>query len=259
MSHPDPTVLAMAALGERIHQADASHIESCLTCSVDAQELRDVVALAREAPHVLPEVPASVWSGISAELGRDVVPPHQAAASTGATARRGEEPPVAPSPGHSDVVQPQLDRRRTPVWGLALAAMAGAIVGGAVVSSAVDRGSSPSADPEVFVAQAALAPLTDVVTGDGEATVVDSADGKVVRVDARALPDNDGFYEVWLLNAGATRMVALGALPAGSVGTFTLPPGLSIEDFPVVDISLESYDGDPTHSTKSLMRGVLEA
>ncbi len=37
-----------------------------------------------------------------------------------------------------------------------------------------------------------------------------------------------------------------------------MPPGLSIADFPVVDISLESYDGDPSHSKNSLMRGVLE-
>ena len=93
----------------------------------------------------------------------------------------------------------------------------------------------------------------------GEASVVDSPDGRVVRVDARALPDDDGFYEVWLLDSEATKLVALGALPAGSIGTFTVPPGLSLADYPVVDISLEDYDGDPTHSTNSLMRGTLEA
>jgi anti-sigma-K factor RskA len=97
------------------------------------------------------------------------------------------------------------------------------------------------------------------VSAPGEATVLDSADGKVIRVDARSLPANDGFYEVWLLDSDATKLVALGALPAGSIGTFTVPPGLSIADFPLVDISLESYDGDPSHSKKSLMRGELQA
>jgi hypothetical protein len=43
------------------------------------------------------------------------------------------------------------------------------------------------------------------------------------------------------------------------VGTFTVPPGVSIEEYPVVDISLEPYDGDPGHSHESLLRGTLEA
>ena len=105
-----------------------------------------------------------------------------------------------------------------------------------------------------------LAPLPDkAVSTPGEATVLDSVDGQVVRVDARGLPAGDGFYEVWLLDEGLTKLVALGALPAGSVGTFTIPPGMSIVDYPVVDISLESYDGDPSHSKNSLMRGELNA
>ncbi len=257
MSHPDPTVLALVGLGERIPQADAAHIASCITCALEAQEFTDVVTLAREAPPVLPEVPASVWSGITGELSRDAETGREAAALAPAS-HLGAPGPTTSAP-RPQVAPLEARRRRPPMWGLALAAMAGAVVGGAVVWSAIDRGSQGSAEPDVFVAQAALAPLTAAVPAEGEATVVDSADGEVVRVDARALPDNDGFYEVWLLNAGATRMVALGALPAGSVGTFTLPPGLSIDDFPVVDISLESYDGDPTHSTRSFMRGVLEA
>ncbi len=160
----------------------------------------------------------------------------------------------------SNVVR--LDRRRSrgPLWGVAaVAAAAGALVGGAVVWSAVERGSSGADPSEQFVAQAVLAPLTETVTAPGEATVLDSADGEVVRVDARSLPANDGFYEVWLLDADATKLIALGALPAGSIGTFTIPPGLSIDDYPVVDISLESYDGDPSHSKNSLMRGELQA
>jgi hypothetical protein len=32
-----------------------------------------------------------------------------------------------------------------------------------------------------------------------------------------------------------------------------------VADYPVIDISLESYDGDPSHSKHSLMRGELEA
>ena len=145
------------------------------------------------------------------------------------------------------------------MWGLGIAAAAGALVGGAVVWSAVDQGSSSAGGSNgQFVAQAILAPLPNKpVSSPGEATVMDSADGQVVRVDARSLPTSDGFYEVWLLDEGLTKLVALGALPAGSVGTFTIPPGMSVADYPVLDISLESYDGDPSHSKNSLMRGEL--
>jgi anti-sigma-K factor RskA len=143
---------------------------------------------------------------------------------------------------------------------LAVAAVASAVIGGAVVWAAVDRGGAGTDTTEQFVAQAVLAPLPDKqVSSPGEATVMDSADGQVVRVDARSLPASDGFYEVWLLDEGLTKLVALGALPAGSVGTFTVPPGMSVADYPVVDISLESYDGDPSHSKNSLMRGELKA
>lgn len=253
MSHCDPSTLALAALGEHLDGADEAHLASCPTCSMDAGELVEVVTLAREAPAVLPEVPAHVWAGITAQLGLD----------TGADSTDSRLPaPAPPSPtttGHDNVVSLDQRRRRPAMWAVAsAAAMAGAVIGGAVVWSAVDRGTDGSRAPDAFVAQAVLAPLTDTVPAPGAASVVDSPDGEVVRVDARALPDSDGFYEVWLLDSGGLKMVALGALPAGSVGTFTLPPGLSIDEYPVVDISLESYDGDPTHSTNSLMRGVLE-
>ena len=38
-----------------------------------------------------------------------------------------------------------------------------------------------------------------------------------------------------------------------------LPAGISLADYPVVDISAEPYDGDPTHSTDSVVRGTLPA
>lgn len=263
MSHCDPSTLALAALGERVDGADEEHLASCPTCSMDAAELVEVVTLAREAPALLPEVPERVWAGITTELDLDIdaestdsrLSAPLASASDAATPAASE----ATTTGHGNVVSLDQRRRRPAMWAIAsAAAMAGAVIGGAVVWSAVDRGTDGSRTPDAFVAQAVLAPLTDTVPAPGDASVVDSPDGEVVRVDARALPDSDGFYEVWLLDSAGLKMVALGALPAGSVGTFTLPPGLSIDEYPVVDISLESYDGDPTHSTNSLMRGVLE-
>lgn len=261
MSHCDETTLALAALGEDIPADEYAHLSSCSLCTADLAELIEVVTLGREAPAEMPDVPDHVWAGIRQDLSLAGAPD---GSDAGYSNVRALPAPISlaapPGSGESNVVPLERRRSRGPLWGVAaVAAAAGAIVGGAVVWSAVDRGSSGTGSPEQFVAQAVLAPLSETVSAPGEATVLDSADGKVVRVDASSLPVNDGFYEVWLLDADATKLVALGALPAGSIGTFTIPPGLSLDDFPLIDISLESYDGDPSHSKNSLMRGELQA
>jgi hypothetical protein len=258
MQHCDPTTLALAALGEPIEPDEQAHLQGCEHCLADAAELIEVVTVGREAPPELPEVPEHVWTGIQSELGLLGAPDGSAAAVTTLPA------PAAPAddaPDHDRPapVVPLRGRRRGLFTVGAIAAAAGALIGGTVVWAALDNGSAPGAPAERLVAQAVLDPLSDAVAQPGEADVLDSPDGQVIRVDARALPQRDGFYEVWLIDTGVTKLVALGALPAGSVGTFTVPPGVSIEDYPVVDISLEPLDGDPGHSKESLMRGVLEA
>lgn len=278
MPHCDPATQALAALGEEIPAADATHLRTCPRCAGEVAELTAVVTLGRQAPAALPDVPAQIWSAIRAELSADR--PSDAAETHPSRAPRdttgpatGSQGPGSQGPGNQatgpvaagtpDPAVVPLDsrRRRRSPWAIAgIAAAVGALFGGAVVWSAVDSGGTGPRSQERFVAQAVLAPLPGAsVSTPGHATVMDSADGEVIRVDARSLPAGDGFYEVWLLDADATRLVALGALPAGSVGTFTVPPGLSLADYPVVDISLEAYDGDPSHSTHSLMRGTLQA
>jgi hypothetical protein len=260
MSQCDETTLALAALGEDIPAEESAHLQSCSLCTADVAELIEIVTLGREAPAELPEVPDHVWAGIHRELALMGAPD---GSDAGYPPLRSVVTQSTPEPPSADTTVVPMERRRSrgAMWGgFAVAAAAGALVGGTVVWSAVDRGGAGAGSGEQFVAQAVLAPLPGTsVSTPGQATVVESADGKVVRVDARSLPASDGFYEVWLLDAGLTKLVALGALPAGSVGTFTVPPGLSIADFPLVDISLESHDGDPSHSKNSLMRGELQA
>ena len=38
-----------------------------------------------------------------------------------------------------------------------------------------------------------------------------------------------------------------------------LPAGMDMQAFPVVDISVEQFDGDVTHSADSVVRGTLSA
>jgi hypothetical protein len=53
-------------------------------------------------------------------------------------------------------------------------------------------------------------------------------------------------------------LVSLGTLD-GSSGRFDLPAGLDLDQFSVVDVSEEQFDGDPAHSGDSIVRGPLEA
>jgi anti-sigma-K factor RskA len=77
-----------------------------------------------------------------------------------------------------------------------------------------------------------------------------------VDLDAPAL---DGeYYEVWLIDPDVVGMVPLGVVRPGSQ-TVELPADLDIGDFPIVDVSVEPLDGDPTHSGVSVARGVLES
>ena len=85
--------------------------------------------------------------------------------------------------------------------------------------------------------------------------VVSTASGPVVSVDVSGLARPDGFYEVWLLDTDGTKLIALGVLDGADKGEFAMPPGVSMADFPVVDVSLEPSDGDPDHSHQSLVRG----
>ena len=51
-------------------------------------------------------------------------------------------------------------------------------------------------------------------------------------------------------------MVAVGALHDGTT-TLPLPAGLSLDTYPVVDVSVQQLDGNPAHSDHSVARGRL--
>ena len=78
-------------------------------------------------------------------------------------------------------------------------------------------------------------------------------------VDVSGLPSTDGYFEVWLLAPDASSMIALGTLGPDERAVLPLPAGVSLADYPVVDISAEPYDGNPAHSTDSVVRGTLPA
>lgn len=57
--------------------------------------------------------------------------------------------------------------------------------------------------------------------------------------------------------AASAALIADGLLPAGGEATFDLPPNLDLADYPVVDVSLQQYNGFPEHSGDRVVRGTL--
>jgi len=83
----------------------------------------------------------------------------------------------------------------------------------------------------------------------------DDADTTVVALATTQLDplgDNEASGE-----AEVVGMVPLGVVSPGSQ-TFELPADLDLGQFPLVDVSVEPLDGDPTHSGVSVARGELD-
>lgn len=244
MEHVDPEVLALIALGEPVAtEADTAHLAACRVCSDEVDELAATVSTARSltAADTLVAPPATVWDRVRDELGL----------------AKGVHPDGTASPAATAGVVDLASRRRNLrrfSW-VATAAAAGLVVGVAGGAWWTGRSTSGPANESV-VASAALAPLPGW-TVSGQAKVEKESDGTRLLVLALDKGVRDGGYrEVWLIDRSVTRLVSLGILQ-GSTGTFTIPPGLDLADYPVVDVSEEAFDGNPAHSGDSIIRGTL--
>ncbi|MCA0145025.1 anti-sigma factor [Blastococcus sp. LR1] len=255
VQHCLPEQLALAALREPLPDDDAFHLAACDLCRAEVASLRRAVEavsvpeLADPGPSVTP--PPAVWGAIAAATGVTAAPAGMTAPV--AAAPSAAAPSVGPSseetPGGAQVL-PFRTRRRGLVL-VAAAAVAGAVLG-AGVTAVVRSGESTEALTAV-----ALDPLDDE-QASGRAEVLVREDGsRALQVDLDA-PALDGeYYELWLIEPQVVDMVPLGVLRPGSQ-TFELPAGLDLGEYPLVDVSVEPLDGDPTHSGISVARGELD-
>jgi hypothetical protein len=293
--HLDPDAVALAALGEPLDAAPRAHLVACADCAREVASLAAAAAVARagDGGELVPP-PAAVWARVRDELGLadDVAPDGAGSGAAGGVARdragsgaaggvardRAESgagvdggdldgvagaggPAVADGGGPERLVGPGVPadgavpstarRRRRGPW--LAAAAAGLVVGGFAGGLAVSAALRP--DAETVVAEVRLEALPGW-SASGDAQVEEDADGRRTLVVRVTDADADGFREVWLLDAGATRLVSLGLLD-GDEGRFAIPPGLDLAEFPVVDVSAEPFDGDPAHSGDSIVRGEL--
>lgn len=246
MAHVDPDDLALAALGEELTEEAAAHVAACPDCAAEVASLRRVVLIGRSGTAADAPAPpsSSVWARVRAELdlSADLGTDDLGAADLGAD----DPAPVA------DLA---AVRRRRSSWWVAAAAAAGLVVGGVGGAWWATRPDTPPS-PVTVVAEALLEPLPGW-QARGTAVVTETEDGaRVVVVDLDDDEPVEGYREVWLIAPDLSGMVSLGPLE-GTEGTFTVPAGLELDRFPVVDVSAEPFDGDVTHSGDSIVRGTL--
>jgi len=144
------------------------------------------------------------------------------------------------------------NRRR---WWVAGAAAVAVLATGLVTSIALRSGDETTVVASAELTSDGLAGAPSGLRVDAE--VVESNASEVLRIDIGQLGPASGEYlEVWLMKADISGMVSLGTVRPD--GTYEVPAGLSLSMYPVVDVSSEPYDGDPTHAGSSLLRGQLE-
>ena len=228
IDHMDEEAISLLALGESLEGSEAGHLRTCALCQSKVDQLRAVVATSRSITDEdqLLSPPDAVWENIVTELDSTSSSRGDHGGARGGTrgARMG--------------------------W-FALAAAVGVLVGslGTIVVS-------DQRNPAPTVAQAELEPLADQDVR-GVAQVRQTANGPVLLVDLPGLADPSGYYEVWMLSPEADSMISVGIMGNGGINEFPLPAGMDMMAFPVVDVSLEEFDGDVTHSGNSVVRGQL--
>jgi hypothetical protein len=253
VQHCTPEQLALAALREPLPAADDAHLASCDACRTEvaalrrAPELLAVPQLSAPGPAVPP--PPRVWEAIAAATGVTATP---TTGSSPAVAAVPDLPPAADEPSGGTVVP--IRSRRRPLLLTAAAVAAGAVIGAGVVAVVQRSGSDGEA-----VTTVALAPLPDA-DASGTADVVVRGDGsRVLRIDLEAPAlENGDYYEVWVIDRSVQGMLPLGVVTPGQQ-TVELPEGLDLAEYPLLDVSVEPLDGDPTHSGVSVARGDLDA
>ena len=265
VQHCDDDALALVALGETPSPADAAHLSGCAQCRAEVESFGRTVAAGRgdRSPAAAVPPPAHVWDGIAAATGVGVRPRSgdAAAARRDAVRCRCTVPPPVP--------QHRADARRAgpadaspgdPRPALADARGRGVrprrrrgrrARSGPSSSTAATRSRRRSSWPRP---RSTRCPSTRRRAAGPSSSSRPAA--ATLEVDVSELASTDGFYEVWLIDASVKKMVPIGVL-TGSTGRFTIPDGLDLGQYPVVDISAEPLDGDPVHSGKSLLRGTI--
>ncbi|TNB76864.1 anti-sigma factor [Arthrobacter sp. BB-1] len=287
MPHLDPEELSLLALYDDWDDGGSrEHLRACPECAADFAALRRAVDAVKTTPDAgsLERPGPQVWAGIHRELGlsaavqedplvraeagagqaaagpqaageRQAGAEAQAAAERGAAEGRREAAGSQAAAGPvslQDRAGTGPARRRTTAWwqrpGTWMAAAAAAVLVTAGAVWSLNQAPRP-------LAEADLTPLAQF-SAAGSAKVVEAADGSRALEIQLSKDEAKGYQEVWLIAPDLSRLVSLGVMNSDS-GTFQLPAGLQLSEYPIVDVSDEPVDGNPAHSSVSIVRGTL--
>jgi anti-sigma-K factor RskA len=186
-----------------------------------------------------------------------------------ATAWEPATPPPLRAPAPADSAAPAPTRSRRPArrrlvlrpLPAALAAcalLAAGAVGGALVPGGRDDAARTTpATGAGAGARIALGPIDQGPPGaNAQATLRAGGARRMSLTVAGLEPTAAGaFYEVWLLRS-PTELVSIGTFRVDDRGRarVSFPVGVDPSRFPIVDVSREPADGDPRHSSVSVLR-----
>lgn len=237
-----------AGLDERA----TSHLISCAACRAEAEIYAQVGEALRE-PVALVSPPPAVWDRIAAEIAADDSASASVDDEPARTSARapGRQRPVSEAPGTPSRSGPDQAAGNRWISRIVLAAVASFLAGAlamGLVTGLLNR-------PQTEILQSiGLDPLPGW-SQPGTATLERVSGQLYLLVE---LPEgvDDGYREVWLIDRNVERMVSLGTM-AGDRASLPVPAGLDLDEYVIVDVSREPFDGNPNHSGDSLVRGEL--
>lgn len=235
--HIDEHLLAGIALGEPdpLDTDQQHHLQTCRACQSDLSELRSIATVGRDDPITVQAPSPSLLNRIDAELAGEYAP------APDRPVPAGRQTSTTPAPGRT---------RRMVLLAAAVGLVLG--VGG---TAAYARLTQPQ---DVVLAATTLAALPGQ-TGSGRAELVREDGVATLRVQLDTTTPTGDFHELWLINTDGRRMISLGVLAPSGRGSYPLPSqlGSGLQDYTIVDVSLEPYDGNSAHSLDSVVRGTL--
>lgn len=146
---------------------------------------------------------------------------------------------------------PGGDPRFSPRFVLVAAAALIAVLIGASLAIAGTGGDSFV----TYAAEITNADLPEAFDGTGTVTL-EVDDDPMLVVEFGTEIQSDDNVGIWILSADGTEIIPVGNVEPGDT-SWDWPEGFNPQQYPIVDISIEPDDGDPTHSGRSILRGQL--
>lgn len=148
---------------------------------------------------------------------------------------------------------------RVPRPALAAAAVVLLFGGGVAVGTALNGGSGAPDTPTVVQApngpQVTLNALDDAGAQRAVAVMPGQSDGEMELRVENAAPSKPGeYYELWLLDDRRTTPIGTFRVGADGTAQVRFPLAIDPSSYRYLDVSVESDDGDPTHSGASVLR-----